>query len=495
MDTYVLTELGGRHSDNAIEFLNTHLSEGESKKQPFFLYYACNSNHSPYTPDTEIGEVSVAGAARNMAGDAMDKRSDYIYENDVVLGRLLNYLKKTDDPRNPGKRLSETTLVIFTSDNGAEKDASTATGPFRSHKGSVYEGGHRVPFIVSWPEGGIGDGNPATGGRTDAGLIGLKDMMATFAELLEVPLPNPRAGEKGAEDSHSVLAAWRGGQLVDHPMILNDHKEVEDHAASAIRMDNPGVGGDKVPGKWKLFFDAALLRKGMVHPLELYDLAKDPQEQNDRIGEESLKPLVKYLSDQALLHRTIGGHRLAPFAPRQRIIFDWATAKQQSQRDGIDQIGLSQLFSSSSGLEVVVTAKPSDGSEVIMTVKGDTGRGKDGAFVTTSEGLGMAGGASDAVDHDQSISVRFDKDVIMESAEIVAGTGLCGGHYQMADHAPLAIYCVDADNDAQDQSGILSDLGVLKAGQVFRLDSTRHLGADEPGQWRLKALTVRVLEK
>ena len=95
----------------------------------------------------------------------MNVRSDYIYENDVALGRMLDWLEATEDPRKPDSKLIETTLVIFTSDNGAENKAKSATGPFRSNKGSCYEGGHRVPFIASWKNGKIGDGNPKTPGR------------------------------------------------------------------------------------------------------------------------------------------------------------------------------------------------------------------------------------------------------------------------------------------------------------------------------------------
>ena len=65
----------------------------------------------------------------------------------------IDYLDNTDDPRNKGSKLIENTIVIFTSDNGAEVTAKTATGPVRSNKGSCFEGGHRVPFIVSWPKG------------------------------------------------------------------------------------------------------------------------------------------------------------------------------------------------------------------------------------------------------------------------------------------------------------------------------------------------------
>jgi arylsulfatase A len=492
---YVLTDLGGRHSDSAIEFLDKHLSGNTTLKKPFFLYYACNSNHAPYTPDAHIGDKPVAGAARNMSGGEMDKRSDFIYENDVALGRLLDYLQATDDPRNRGAKLIETTLVIFTSDNGAEKDDNTATGPFRSNKGSVYEGGHRVPFIVAWPGGGIGNGDASDRGQTSDALIGLQDMFATFAELLGVGLPDPRTGDKGAEDSVSVLSAWRGGALANHPMLLNDHKEVEDHAAGAIRLDAPVVNGVGYEGKWKLFFDADLLRKGRINQTELYDLATDPQEQNNRIGEQALKPLVSYLADQALLHRTAGGHRLAEFAPRRRIVFDWRTDADANLGNSTHRVGLAGRFADKNAAGVTV-APAIEGARVTMTVIGMKGDRplKNEMFNINSNGLGLTGGTHRQVDDGQALSIRFDRDVIVESAEIVAGNGTCGGFYQMGRHEPLHIYCVDGDNDAQDQSGILSDLGVLRGGQILRLDSSPHLGVDEPGSWRLAALTVRVLE-
>ena len=93
-------------------------------------------------------------------------------------------------------------------------------------------------------------------------LIGLQDLYATFSEIMGVSLPDLKKGEKGAEDSLSLLPAWRGEKLVDRPMFYNDHKESKDGAASAMRLDDPKVGGTIIRGKWKLFFDASLLRSG-----------------------------------------------------------------------------------------------------------------------------------------------------------------------------------------------------------------------------------------
>jgi len=487
-DAYVLDKLGPRHSDHAVAFLQAHLSNEATRDRPFFLYYASNSNHAPYTPADSLGGKPVAGAARSMAGDPMDARADFVYENDVALGRLLSFLEDTDDPRNPGKKLIETTLVIFTSDNGAERKAKSATGPFRSNKGSVYEGGHRVPFIVTWPAGGIGNGDASNPGQTSEVLMGLQDLYATFAELLGMPLPETRFGAKGAEDSISVLSAWRGGILPNRPMFFNDHKEAKaDHAACAIRLANPTVDGRDYPGQWKLFFDAGLLRKGRAHPFELYDLATDPQERTNRIDDPKLAPLVAHLSKQALLHRTAGGHRLAEIASDRRVVFDWRA--KTGENDGAKRVSLAERFAKQSAKAIQVATELDEDTSIEMTVRAEA---PAATFDVTDQGLGLTGGSSPQVDAGQSLLIQFDCDVIVESAEVIAGDGACGGYYRPGPNAPLHIYCVDADQDANDQSGLLSDLGLLKAGQTLRLDSRPLLGVETPGSWRLGSLTVRL---
>ncbi len=494
-DQYVLTKLGSRHSDHAISFLQEHLAGGANKSKPFFLYYPSNSNHGPYTPDKEIDGKPVAGAAKNMAGEAMNVRSDYIYENDVALGRLIDFLSNHDDPRRPGHRLIDNTIVIFTSDNGAENKAKTATGPFRSNKGSVYEGGHRVPFIVAWKDGGVGDGDPSSGGKTSSQLIGLQDMFATFAEILGHPLPDLRASNKGAEDSVSVLAAWRGKPIAKRPMIFNDHNEAkEDRAAAAIRLDDPVIEGKVHRGQWKLFCDATLLRGGEAKPVELFDLATDPRETTNRISEPASRPIVDHLSKLAVLHRTAGGHRSVGFASGRRFVLDWRTSGQQQIGDQ-QRLGLADRFSALSIRDAAVTM--GDGPEAVEMKISAAGRDsllRSGTFDVNPRGLGISSGRFKQVDDGEAILIKFDRDVIVESAAIVAGNGTCGGFYRVGSGAPLAIYCIDADIDSQDQSGILSDIGVVKAGQTLRLDSSPHHGVESPGQWRLGALTVRLIK-
>ncbi len=498
---YILKELGGRHSDSAIEFLTDHVTNKEAMTNPLFLYYPSNSNHGPHTPDSHVGDQPVASAARNVAAEPMDKRSDYIYENDVALGRLLDWLEATDDPRNQGHRMIKNTIVIFTSDNGAEKNDDIATGPFRSHKGSCYEGGHRVPFIAAWPAGSFGDGDDQTPGRTSRQLLGLTDLFATFADVLGVDMPDNTHGQKGGEDSFSMTSALNGRSKRHRPLFLNDHKEArQDHAVAVLRLDHPVIGGTPFAGQWKLFFDASLLRAGEINPVELYDLATDSREANNRVSETELQPLVAHLSQVALLHRTAGGHRLAADASGKRVTFRWQTAPASSGREAAairktasdhKTFQLADRFQGASGKALVV-----DATSFRMTVSGvqRDNQSDDVTFISNGRGLGLSSGNVHQVDDGEALLIHFDHDVIVESAAIVAGDGMCGGYYRVGEHAPLAVYCVDGDIDAQDQSGILSDIGVVKAGQTLRLDSSPHFGVEAAGRWRLASLTVRLLK-
>ena len=461
-DAYLLTELGGRLSDAAVGYLETHLEGGENAAKPFFLYYPSPSNHAPYTPDDEIDGKPSAGASRTKSGQPMDPRHDYIFENDLILGRFLDWLERNDDPRNPGKKLIETTIVVFTSDNGAEKDSDVATGPFRSHKGSTYEGGHRVPFVVAGECVGIGKG------QTSPAPICLTDMFATFAEIVGAGLPEIVGGEKGAEDSFSVVDAWRGEALENRPpMFSHDHKQAKDDpAVSAMRVDSPVVGEKKFEGQWKIFYDATLLRHGRANPIELYELASDQMEETNRISESELEPLVKHLNALALLHRNSGGHRLADDVAGEAIEF-LLTESATEFADGV-------LTSNSSGLNVTIELS-------------------EGEPHFNPRGLGIEGGKFGQVDSGEALTLAFDKDVVVEHLEIVAGNGQAGGFYQVGNDAPLAVYCVDDDIDEKDQSGVLSDIGVLKEGETLTLSSAPHFGSEAEGRWRLRSISVRTV--
>lgn len=184
----------------AVEFIRSRVGQ----RDPFFLYMPLPSPHLPVVPNRAWIGKSGAGVY-----------GDFVAETDGVVGEVLDALKEGG--------MDENTLVIFTSDNGGlwhgweavESDdiagyKPTAHATYTSERGhrsnailrgtkaDVYEGGHRVPFIVRWP-------SRVRGGAVSETLVELNDLFATVAEITGRPLPNA-----SAEDSFSFLAALTG---------------------------------------------------------------------------------------------------------------------------------------------------------------------------------------------------------------------------------------------------------------------------------------------
>lgn len=160
----------------------------DNQAGPFFLYFATHNIHVPRVPNPRFKGTSPVGT-----------RGDSIHELDDAAGKLLATLDRL--------QLTDNTLLIFTSDNGGVMDDGyedvgsfgyNPNAPLRGTKGTVFEGGHRVPFIARWP----GHIKP---GSTSPALMAHLDMAATFAALTGVPVP---AG--GCPDSVNVLPALLG---------------------------------------------------------------------------------------------------------------------------------------------------------------------------------------------------------------------------------------------------------------------------------------------
>ena len=173
---HVLPEL----TDKACSILE---ERGAHPDQPFFLYFAMPSPHTPWLPLPEFHGKSGAG-----------DYGDYVAEVDAMVGRVLAALDKSG--------LSENTLVVLTSDNGAdwkpgdiERYPHRANASWKGEKADVWEAGHRIPFIARWPK------------NIPAGVVcdetgSLTDLMGTLAAILHRQLP-PDAGE----DSFNLLPA------------------------------------------------------------------------------------------------------------------------------------------------------------------------------------------------------------------------------------------------------------------------------------------------
>ncbi len=151
-----LANLGPDYLREALDFVDRQAK----KEKPFFLYYVPNANHYQRNPTGEyavpesIAGTKIKGESVYSDGTKGGDREDMVLENDVAFGALLKTLRETDDPRHPGHKLIDNTLVIFTSDNGPNvgdnNGLNQESGGLRGKKAKLWEGGHRVPFILFW---------------------------------------------------------------------------------------------------------------------------------------------------------------------------------------------------------------------------------------------------------------------------------------------------------------------------------------------------------
>lgn len=237
--------------DHTILYIEERVTAAKSG-EPFFAYVPLAAPHTPILP-----------AAEWKGKSGINPYADFVCQVDADLGRLLDAIDQHG--------LTENTIVIFTTDNGCSPAAridqllSAGHNPshvFRGHKADLYEGGHRVPFVVRWP------GRVRANSVSDQ-LVGQFDFMATFAELLGVTLP-PTAGE----DSVSFLPALLER---DSDPVRTSLFSQSINGSFAIRDGQwklclcPGSGGlsDPRPGS-----DAA---RGLPE-FQLYDLSADPGE-------------------------------------------------------------------------------------------------------------------------------------------------------------------------------------------------------------------------
>lgn len=228
---------------------------------PFFLYFAPVAIHFPYTPSDKTKGKSGCGLY-----------GDWIHELDLSVGRICDTLDRM--------KVTNDTLVIFTSDNGGvliaegerpEAEAYRAglrcNGNWRGRKHSIYEGGFRVPFLVRWP------GHVPTGTVCDE-TISLVDMYATIAALIDQPIA---ADEMVAEDSFNVLPALLGSSP---PGPLR----------SSMILHSPNGNFAIRRGPWKYIEGKAsptVKRISRQDELvaQLYNLQTDPSEQDNLFSE------------------------------------------------------------------------------------------------------------------------------------------------------------------------------------------------------------------
>ncbi|MEM6630963.1 MAG: arylsulfatase [Bacteroidota bacterium] len=246
----VLTTL----TDKAVAYIHSR----ENEREPFFLYFPLTAPHTPWLPTDAVEGVSQAG-----------RYGDFVTLVDQTVGAILEALDESG--------LSEQTLIIVSSDNGAhwtpedkEEFAHRANHIYRGQKADIYEGGHRVPFIARWP------GRISPGSKTDETMCST-DLLATVSGIIGTPLP-----QGSGEDSYNMLAAYFAKKLEEPIREYTIHHSLNGHFS--IRK-----------GNWKLtphLGSGGFTQPNNDDPKEagkngtLYDLQKDPLETTNLYNEQ-----------------------------------------------------------------------------------------------------------------------------------------------------------------------------------------------------------------
>ena len=258
-DTGYLTDNLGRE---ALSFIARH------EKRPFFLYLAFNAVHAPLqAPEAVIKKYDTGRRNRDTYLAMLEREDD-------AIGKVLDDLNRRGLDRN--------TLLFFFSDNGGARNNASSNGPLRDYKHSVYEGGIRVPFMVSWP------------GRLPENVVSQEpvicmDVLPTAAAAVGAKLPADRIYD--GRDLVPFLTGKSSGPL--HPTLFWDGDDDKRAARS---------------GRWKLVDNGG--------KLELFDLDRDIGEKNDQAAAHP--EIVKQLRDQFTTWRNAMAPRIRRPGKSQR---------------------------------------------------------------------------------------------------------------------------------------------------------------------------------
>ena len=272
--------------NKSIEYIKNHAA-GAPKVRPFFLYVPLNSPHGPVVPSPEWQGKS-----------GLNAHADFVMQTDHTVGRIVQAI---DDAG-----LRNDTLIVFTADNGTsaptskkrylEKMGHYPSGSLRGSKSDIWDGGHRVPFIVRWPGGGV-----TAGSRSDE-LICHTDFMPTVARIVGFNL-----GGNAAVDGFSYSDILFGGKrntgrvpVVHHS--INGKFAIRDKQWKLILC--PGSGG------WTSPNDTQARKKGFPK-VQLYNMENDISEQNNLQDKypERAKQMASVLKDLVEQGRSTPGPR------------------------------------------------------------------------------------------------------------------------------------------------------------------------------------------
>lgn len=253
-----------------------YIKERSKSGKPFFLYLPLAAPHTPILPLDEFKGKSKT-----------NEYGDFVVQMDMHMGQILRALKDAG--------VDENTMVVFTSDNGCspradlEELAAINHNPsyiYRGHKADIYEAGHRVPFIVRWP-------NSIKAGQKSDVITCVTDLSATVADITGADIP-----DNVAEDSVSILSALKGNPTQVREATI--HHSI--NGSFAIRKGNWKLIMCAGSGGWSSPKPKEAKMKGL--PLiQLYNLKSDPGEKKNlyksqpKVVAQLYALLKKYVED------------------------------------------------------------------------------------------------------------------------------------------------------------------------------------------------------
>ncbi|MEM6690381.1 MAG: sulfatase-like hydrolase/transferase [Planctomycetota bacterium] len=281
-DNFDASEVDLVFLEKSRSFIRKHVKLRPTK--PFFLFHSMQAVHLPSIPAKRFRGSTTAGP-----------HGDFIHEMDWIVGQLMKDLDTLG--------IADNTVVMFGSDNGPEVPTVIAmrrdhqhdgARPWRGVKRDQWEGGHRTPFIVRWP-------NRVAKRSMSNQLLSLTDVFATCAAIIGTDVPN-----EAAEDSYNMFPAF----LDEARAPIRDHMLSQTISnALAIRqgrwkyLDHRGSGGNNYNrgGQWGMK-QYALPEANPDAPGQLYNLIDDPGETENLYSQHSdvanrLKTLLEQLKE------------------------------------------------------------------------------------------------------------------------------------------------------------------------------------------------------
>jgi arylsulfatase A-like enzyme len=302
-----ITATGFKHEEVLSVFTSkalVYIKEKSKDTKPFFLYLPLTAPHTPILPTKEFQGKS-----------GLTPYGDFVLMCDDVLKKVVVQLKESG--------VYDNTIIVFTSDNGCSKAADIASlnakghypnGIYRGAKSDIWDGGHRVPFIVSWPK--------SVKPKVSNKLVCITDLFRTIAELEKVKL-----ADNMAEDSYSFLNE------------LTEKKTLEPQRETIIHHSIDGMFAIR-KGDWKLILcsnsggwslpNAKSSESKTLPAIQLYNMKTDTEEKNNQYDKqpEMVAELTALITKQVKEGRSTPGSVQQNTGPKYWKQLNWFEPEQ-----------------------------------------------------------------------------------------------------------------------------------------------------------------------